>query len=438
MSLSADKSAAMLQLASRGKVDNYLSVNPEISFFKTKYIKHSYFAMESISQTFDGLLGPNSNIELTIDRKGDLIHKTWLELDNVVELTTGQVNIDSWASNTSYILDDVVRGRGQAGIIIYCYKCIQAGTSGSVEPTWAGNILGTLVIEGNIIWEQIGFADDVKFYPSLAVDIYDMIDNISISVGGQIIDTHKSSWLKIVKNLKMDNEKRKILDYVSTYPKSSLRNPKLRVPLHFWFCTHPGNALPLASISNYSIKVHIKFNNTLPTNVTARLWMDYIFVNKPERLQLLTKPRIYIIEQVQSVTESNRNSSERKITTYFNHPIKELIWQFNDNTVINQAVIRINKKDIFKPRNGSYFSTVQRYQYYSSSKQTNDKDIYCYSFGLNPQSVYSSGYFYSSGNSVKILSTQTGTSDDTELTVYGTNYNILSIHNGFAELLYIK
>lgn len=346
----SDKTAVLIQLGARGKVDNYLSINPEITLFKTKYIKHSNFAMESIPQTFDGILGPNSSIELTLDRKGDFISQTWLEVNN---------------------------------------------------------------LSGNL---------------------YDMIDYISISIGDEVIDKHTGDYLKIFKNLKINSEKRKILDKIS----NSVTNTLIRIPLQFWFCRNPGNALPLASISTDPIKIHIKFNNLLPSTVSSKLWIDYIFVDTNERLQLLTKPRVYVIEQVQSVTELNRNSSERKITTYFNHPIKELLWQFNDNTIITDAVIRINKKDMFTPRDGYYFSTVQRYQYYSGSKQAGDRDIYCFSFCLNPEDIYSSGYFYATGNSLKILSVQTGMTDTTELSVYTTNYNILSVHDGIAELLYIK
>ncbi len=44
-------SGGLLQLVAYGSQDIYLSGNPQITFFKVVYRRHTNFAMESIEQT---------------------------------------------------------------------------------------------------------------------------------------------------------------------------------------------------------------------------------------------------------------------------------------------------------------------------------------------------------------------------------------------------
>ena len=44
----------LLQLVAYGAQDVYLTGNPQITFFKASYRRHTNFAMEAIEQTFNG------------------------------------------------------------------------------------------------------------------------------------------------------------------------------------------------------------------------------------------------------------------------------------------------------------------------------------------------------------------------------------------------
>ena len=44
----------LMQLVAYGAQDAFLTGNPEITFFKIVYRRHTNFAMESIQQVFDG------------------------------------------------------------------------------------------------------------------------------------------------------------------------------------------------------------------------------------------------------------------------------------------------------------------------------------------------------------------------------------------------
>jgi Major capsid protein N-terminus len=61
--------------------DIYLSGNPQITFFKVVYRRHTNFAMESIEQTFNGAADFGKKVTCTISRNGDLIHRVYLRVE---------------------------------------------------------------------------------------------------------------------------------------------------------------------------------------------------------------------------------------------------------------------------------------------------------------------------------------------------------------------
>ena len=77
----------LMQLVAYGAQDIYLSGNPQITFFKVVYRRHTNFSMESIDQTFNGTVGFDRKVTATISRNGDLINRMWLEAE--LPLLTG-------------------------------------------------------------------------------------------------------------------------------------------------------------------------------------------------------------------------------------------------------------------------------------------------------------------------------------------------------------
>ena len=69
-----------MQLVAYGAQDIYLTGNPQITFFKVVYRRHTNFSMESIMQTFNGTLGSGARLTATISRNGDLVHKMYCEM----------------------------------------------------------------------------------------------------------------------------------------------------------------------------------------------------------------------------------------------------------------------------------------------------------------------------------------------------------------------
>jgi hypothetical protein len=72
----------LMQLVAYGAQDIYLTGNPQITFFKVVYRRHTNFSMEAIQQTLAGSSGTNSTQDCTISRNGDLVYKVWIEDSN--------------------------------------------------------------------------------------------------------------------------------------------------------------------------------------------------------------------------------------------------------------------------------------------------------------------------------------------------------------------
>jgi len=62
---------------------------------------------------------------------------------------------DGWITITPYLLGDYVEPTNPNG---KCYKCTQAGTSGSAEPTWRSEV-GATVEDGEVIWTCEDYAE---------------------------------------------------------------------------------------------------------------------------------------------------------------------------------------------------------------------------------------------------------------------------------------
>ena len=76
-----------MQLVAYGAQDVYLTGNPQITFFKVVYRRHTNFSMESIKQTFDGTANYGGSVSATISRNGDLVYRMYLEHDAKIQAT---------------------------------------------------------------------------------------------------------------------------------------------------------------------------------------------------------------------------------------------------------------------------------------------------------------------------------------------------------------
>lgn len=95
-----------MQLVAYGAQDIYLTGNPQITYFKVVYKRHTNYAIESIEQTFNGEADFGKKFVVTIARNGDLLGAITLEADLGLNLNnlfedSDQIGDYKWSSKTS-------------------------------------------------------------------------------------------------------------------------------------------------------------------------------------------------------------------------------------------------------------------------------------------------------------------------------------------------
>ena len=68
----------LIQLVAYGTQDLYLSHDPQITFFKMVYKRHTNFSCELIPQNFNSVPNFNEKVTCTVSKSGDLIGKIYL------------------------------------------------------------------------------------------------------------------------------------------------------------------------------------------------------------------------------------------------------------------------------------------------------------------------------------------------------------------------
>jgi hypothetical protein len=66
-------SGGIVQLVATGVQDAHLTGNPEISFFRSQFKRHTHFAMSNELQLLQGVPGPGNISTIRFERKGDLL-----------------------------------------------------------------------------------------------------------------------------------------------------------------------------------------------------------------------------------------------------------------------------------------------------------------------------------------------------------------------------
>jgi hypothetical protein len=195
----------LLTLVSKGYMSQIITYQPEITFFKVMYKRHTSFAIEPVEQYFKNTPNFGTTVTVNLAKYGDLIGETYLIVDLPSIPQNTRTDIPSYVKKFSWV-------------------------------------------------ENIGYA---------------LIDEIYLEIGGIIIDKHYGEWLFIWNELSKGNEKKKALNMMVGNVKeltefsNGKKSYRLQVPLSFWFCNDITNTLPIIAINHNEMKIHVKFNDFL-------------------------------------------------------------------------------------------------------------------------------------------------------------------------------
>lgn len=164
------------------------------------------------------------------------------------------------------------------------------------------------------------------------------VKDIEVSVGGQRIDRHFQKWWRLYDNLY--NSEAKKADWAKMT--SNTENGAIYLPLIFWFNRHPGLSLPLIALQYHEARVDVDLSSEFShytDGTTFKCWANYHFLDTDERRRFAQKSHEYLIEQVQHTgTDTVEAGNTKQIRLSFNHPVKELVFGFNNGSVSNASL----------------------------------------------------------------------------------------------------
>ena len=419
---------AVFQLAAIGRQNIDLIGNPQLSYFVSVYKRHTNFSYQDIKQNITGDANYGKKIQYKLNKVGDLIGAMYLNivLPNLDDLNTDKSDPVSWI-----------------------------------------NAVGHAIIR-----------------------------NYSIRIGETIIDKQYGTWLEIWSELTVNNDHRTAYNNLvgkHNYFTNSTQTGSLDlyIPLQFWFCRDVSLALPIIALQRQDVIIEFEFSRfdelvtTLDPVITTdkqfkcELYIKNYFLDDAERKVFARNKYRYLIEQLQLQTISfDRSTREKVINIPFNHPVKELIWVvqrqdsvnyvddysteivnniFNfsnvpdptvsttDNNTVLSSNFVFEGKDYFEDRRlvpSYYFRIVQPYEHHSRTPI--NRYINVYSFALYPEEHQPSGSLnFSMIDNAYLRMTLNPHNESKEvanqyfISIFATNYNILSIEDGIASLEYV-
>ena len=443
----------ILQLLYVGEQNIYITENPNITFFKTVYKRHTMFAIDTVQEYFNGKVAFGQTIRCKLSKSGDLLSKMgiYIKLSSLNECCAN------------------VKSARDIACLCTCPRCLLDPVDDEVVYGYV-NCIGHVLLEWMEVW-----------------------------IGGQMIDRHYGEWLEIWTELTQTAEKR--LGYyemigkkdpVSYTVDSFTEEMELYVPFNFWFCRNIGLALPVMALMYHDVEIVVKvrdFDQCWVSNrrnvvrpkayIDAWILADYVYLSLEERHKFYSESHLYLIEQVQ-LNENNNgdcNSGTLNIDLNFNHPVKELIWfiqrqdvvgppdgtwledcsypkgndHFNFTTArvprlvklfetFDCAKLKLSGVDRTQFWPASYYRLWQNYYYHTRIPTANY--LYTYSFSLTPESHQPTGECNMSRVDNARLCIKLHNRHrclegyPIKSKVYATNYNVFLINSGMGGLLF--
>jgi hypothetical protein len=308
-----------MQLVSYGAQDIYISGNPQITFWKVLYKRHTNFAMEAIEVTFNGQADFGRRVTAVISRNADLMYRTY------IQVTLPQI----------YLLVPNTRFRWLNYVGHRLIKQVEIEIGGSRIDRQYGDWMQIWTQLTQPLGTQVSFDDMV----GNSADLVLLKDAAGVALDATCAASEATN---------------------SCLSRAGTPLKTLYIPLQFWYCRNPGLAIPLIALQYHEVRINVEFEQnynccyadvaqqdaygTLPTYpstinlgngvtavsqlqlVAASLYIDYVYLDTEERRRFAQQSHEYLIDQLQFTGDETVTASSNKIQMNFNHPVKELVW----------------------------------------------------------------------------------------------------------------
>ena len=384
-----------LRLAATGVQDQWLTGDPQFSYFLMNFRRHTKFSVDYIESQFDGDLTFGKTITCRIPNdKGDLVKNLNLKV-TLNDPSTGYEWCPSVISHLIESAELLIGGQTiqkLTGEYIYMHQQLYNTDDDTDQTVYFLNSHGN----------TIAYSGDYNYFIDLPFYFY---RNSSLSIP-------TCALTKQIVEVRI----------------------KLRPLSELVSGANPENAI--ATLKKIAIDT------------------EFVFLTDRERDYLMSRPIDYVITQLQMskfVMKAGENT--KSVMLNFSHPVKELFFvsqsekAVRDNhpnryNTISNVKLRFNNELVFD-RDRKFLVYEQALKYHISPPEyvaaTNYKqsEFSMYSFALNPEMYYPTGQVNMSRIVHKLLTIEIdpiNSIDDNKTRVYALNFNILRVNAGLAGL----
>jgi hypothetical protein len=384
-----------LRLAATGVQDQWLTGDPQFSYFLMNFRRHTKFSVDYIESQFDGDLTFGKTITCRIPNdKGDLVKNLNLKV-TLDDPSTGYEWSPSVISHLIESAELLIGGQTiqkLTGEYIYMHQQLYNTDDDTDQTVYFLNSHGN----------TIAYSGDYNYFIDLPFYFY---RNSSLSIP-------TCALTKQIVEVRI----------------------KLRPLSELVSGANPENAI--ATLKKIAIDT------------------EFVFLTDRERDYLMSRPIDYVITQLQMskfVMKAGENT--KSVMLNFSHPVKELFFvsqsekAVRDNhpnryNTISNVKLRFNNELVFD-RDRKFLVYEQALKYHISPPEyvaaTNYKqsEFSMYSFALNPEMYYPTGQVNMSRIVHKLLTIEIdpiNSVDDNKTRVYASNFNILRVNAGLAGL----
>ena len=158
-------------------------------------------------------------------------------------------------------------------------------------------------------------------------------------------DKHYQTWWRLYSEVFRDEADKiaygKLSSSTVASPGATTNPGRVYLPLLFFFNRNPGLYLPLIALQYHEVRLDFDLTSNYATyfgsSSTFEVWANYVYLDTEERRRFAQKGHEYLIEQVQhtggDTCAAATETSPALVRLSFNHPVKELIWCYqNPNT----------------------------------------------------------------------------------------------------------
>jgi hypothetical protein len=378
-------SAALVDLVSKGAQDVYITGDPEVSFFRQNFRRHTNFAIKPERVDYIGQFNGGAEVTIPIKSKGDLLSYVWIEAPDI-----------QTAFNTDTELQKGLFATGQSATEF------------------------TLLIGG----QQVCKLDSLFIQ-----GVHNVLYN----------DTSAKASCAATTALVSANAKSAIGTRVGS--------DYFVIP--FFFSEDWTKALPLVAMQYHEVEIRIKCRSGLAFGATPKVYANYVYLDTDERNRLLSTEQEILITQTQhQIMDTSSSGTVDVDLTYFNHPSKaiHLISSAADGTAwdnelkFDSATLYINGQPLFEDMSDTYHHNVVPEMHCTvlPSGVIDSVPLFTWPFCIKLNGSQPSGSlnFSRVDNSKLVLKNLAVGVTPSMLRVYTVNYNILRVKNGLAGVAF--